>query len=156
MSEFLSEQELCEIYAKMWNCLDASILEPYLMDDIVYESQMVLEPHINRVGLMNYLYAKLKTIRSNLDNSRPYAELGFLGSQDGSNIKILSAEEMRPCVILAQGHKDDLKGLAILETRNGKIKRIDLCIVPHPSTATRTGHYPGIDDLSLEWPETIE
>jgi hypothetical protein len=45
-------------------------------------------------------------------------------------------------VILAQGRKDNLVGLAFADVTDGFIRRIDLCIVPDAHDARRSGFYP--------------
>lgn len=99
----------------------------------------------------------MNTLRDRPDSARVFAELGFLGSQDGWSVRVASAEEMRPCVVIAQGGIDKVIGLAILTTADGVIQQVDLCsVAPHPSTAIRTGHYPGLDKSRDEWSEMIE
>ena len=34
----MTQKDLAEIVAKAWNTLDATIIEPYLSDDYVYDS----------------------------------------------------------------------------------------------------------------------
>ncbi|MEN9314567.1 MAG: hypothetical protein RIS35_960, partial [Pseudomonadota bacterium] len=45
--------------------------------------------------------------------------------------------------VMAQGDKDNLTAVVLAEVEEGKIKRLDLCGVPSPHSARRTGDYPG-------------
>lgn len=139
----MNESELVELYAKSWNTLNPVIIEPYLADDVVYESQVVLTPLIGKEAVLDYLQGKMQTIKKNRYKSDVFAEIGHCGSQDGNKVQVLSAETFRPCVLMAQGNPDEVLALVLLETEAGRIKRIDICTeVPHPSTAMRTGEYP--------------
>lgn len=74
---------------------------------------------------------KLELIRNS--GKTAYAELG----------EIAVNGKRQPCVILAQPGKDDLVGVALAKAdENGKLARIDLCIVPPPEEAIRSGEYP--------------
>ena len=46
---------------------------------------------------------------------------------------------------MAQGGKDNLLAVVLAKVEDGKIKRLDLCGVPSPHSARRTGDYPGRD-----------
>ena len=139
----MNESELVELYAKTWNTLNPAIIEPYLADDVVYESQVVFSALVGKEAVFDYLQGKMQTIKQTRYKSDVFAEIGFCGSQDGNKIQVLSASDFRPCVLMAQGNPDEVIALVLLETEAGKIKRIDICTeVPHPSTATRTGEYP--------------
>lgn len=139
----MNESELVELYAKTWNTLNSAIIEPYLADDVVYESQKIFTPLVGKDAVYDYLQGKMQTIKKTRYKSDVFAEIGYCGSQDGNKIQVLSASDFRPCVLMAQGNPDEVIALVLLETEAGKIKRIDICTeVPHPSTATRTGEYP--------------
>lgn len=60
-----------------------------------------------------------------------YASMGWLDS-----------EFPGPCVVMAQSEKDNLIGVVLAKVGDGKIKRLDLCFVPGPHLARRTGEYP--------------
>jgi hypothetical protein len=46
-------------------------------------------------------------------------------------------------VVIAQSDKDDLVAVMLAKVENGKIRRLDLCCVPPPQSARRSGDYPG-------------
>ena len=139
----MNESELVELYAKTWNTLNPTMIEPYLADDVVYESQKIFTPLVGKEAVCNHLQGKMQNIKKNRHKSDVYAEIGYCGSQDGNKIQVLSAETFRPCVLMAQGNPDEVLILILLEVGDGKIKRIDLCTeIPHPSSAMRTGEYP--------------
>lgn len=139
----MNESELVELYAKTWNTLNPAIIEPYLADDVVYESQVVFSALIGKEAVFDYLQGKMQTIKKTRYKSDVFAEIGYCGSQDGNKIQVLSVSDFQSCVLMAQGNPDEVIALVLLETEAGKIKRIDICTeVPHPSSAIRTGEYP--------------
>jgi hypothetical protein len=111
------------------NTLDSSKLEPLLAVDFHYASQMVFAEIESKQEYLDYITPKLETIRAS--GSKVWAEMatlthGFPG----------------PCVVLAQGDKENLVAVVLAKVRGGFIERIDMCIVPTPQSAKRTGDYP--------------
>jgi hypothetical protein len=47
-----------------------------------------------------------------------------------------------PCVVLAQGDKENLVAVVFAEVKGDFIERIDLCVAPTPQSAKRSGEYP--------------
>ena len=125
-----TEIEALQTYAKMWNNLDAKPLEAILADDFIYESQKVLQPIESKQEFMDYIKAKLQIIAS--ANVAVYAEMGTVAAYG----------RKQPCVVLAQNSKSDLVALALAKMEEGKLKRLDLCIIPSPESAERSGNYP--------------
>ncbi len=139
----MNEPELVRLYAKSLNNLNMEIIRPYLADDVVYESQHTIGNFKGIDKVYDNLVSKVEAINEDIENWKVFAELGYCGSQVGFSLQVASANEGRPCVVLAQGHPDNVLSLALLEIESGMIKRIDICtLVPHPSTAKRTGEYP--------------
>jgi hypothetical protein len=137
------EIDLNYIYAEAWNTLDASLIIPYLADDVLYTSQNVFSSLKGREEVAHYLLGKMETILNSSDRSVK-AEMGFCGSQEGYRVMVWAAWENRPCVILYQGSAIEPIALVILETKNNLIQEIGICtVVPHPSTASKTGIFPG-------------
>ena len=125
----LTKVEALRAYARMMNRLDVGCIEPYLADDFCFASQMVLEELESKTEFLDYIRAKLETIRT---SAFPvWAELGELLTYPGG-----------PCVIVAQGSKDDLQATVLAEVEGTRIKRLDVCIIPSPWSAKRTGEYP--------------
>jgi hypothetical protein len=123
------ELTAAKAYAVMWNTMDASVIEPFLDNDVRNESQNILEPIVGKNNLMDYLHSKLSTIRNGLPATQPFVELArFQG---------------RTCLTMAQGQKEPPGAVILLTTENGKVKGIDLCtVVPTPEQVERTGIYP--------------
>jgi hypothetical protein len=44
--------------------------------------------------------------------------------------------------VLAQGEKENLVALVLAKVKGNLIERIDMCIVPAPQSAKRSGEYP--------------
>jgi len=127
----LKEERALEAYAAMMNSLDASILEPLLAENFRYASQWVLEEIDSKTEYLNYIVPKLEAIRES--GSSVWAEMGWI-----------NREFSQPCVIMAQGDRDDLVAVVFAKVEEGKIKRLDLCCVPAPTSAHRTGRYPAL------------
>ena len=117
-------------YGKMLNTLTISHIDNVLDDSFTYQSQCVLSSIDSKDEFLDYMQSKLTSMIEN--RFLPYAELG--------EITAFCLEQ--PCLIVAQGTKDNLQVLILGKMNNGKLSRIDVCIVPTPQSATRTGIYP--------------
>lgn len=126
----LTEVDALRAYAKMMNTLSVEPLESLLADDFAYESQTVFQALESKQAFLEYITPKLQTIRRS--NAAVYAEMGTVAAY-GKN---------QPCVILAQNDKANLVALVLAKTHGSKLRRLDLCIVPQPQTAQRSGEYP--------------
>ena len=125
----LSIETALRAFASMMNTLDSSKLEPLLAVDFHYASQMVFAEIESKQEYLDYITPKLETVRAS--GSKVWAEMatlthGFPG----------------PCVVLAQGDKENLVAVVLAKVRGDFIERIDMCIVPTPQSAKRTGDYP--------------
>jgi hypothetical protein len=116
-------------YASMMNALDSSKLEPLLSDDFHYASQMVLVEIESKQEYLDYINPKLEVVRAS--GTKVWAELAMLTHSFPG-----------PCVVLAQGDKENLVSLVLAKVKGDQIERIDMCIVPTPQSAKRSGEYP--------------
>ena len=121
-------REACRAYARTINTLDVTHVEPWLHKDVMYASQQVFSEIRGKRRYVAYLRGKLQTIRKK--GSLIRAEIAY--SPLGAN----------PCVILAQWAEENWDHSVLFEMEDGKIKRIDMCIVPDPSECRRTGERP--------------
>jgi hypothetical protein len=126
-----TEKDAAIAYAKAWNRLDYTYLENYLAVDVVNESQYVLEPVKGKTNYIKFIKSKMANLKTRSSDYRVFVQLANV--RDSLGIK-------RDCVVLAQG---DEQYLVLFETQNGKIKRIDLCLVPNHDSALKTEYYPG-------------
>jgi len=126
----LTESEALRAYARMMNTLDVQCLEGLLAEDFVYESQYVLEPLASKQAFLAYIEPKLQTIAR--AKATVYAEMGTVDA----------CAENQPCVILAQNDKSNLVAVVLAKVEGGRLKRLDLCAVPPPEEAERSGEYP--------------
>ena len=126
----LTSEQALRAYAMTMNTLDASHLEPLLADDFHYASQWVFDEMESKAEFLDYIVAKLETIRE--CGELPWAEMGWLDHTWPG-----------PCVVMAQGKRDDLVALVVAEVADGKIRRLDMCCIPPPQSARRSGEYPG-------------
>lgn len=130
----LSTEGALRAYATMMNTLDASCLEPLLADDFHYASQWVFAEIESKSAYLEYIVPKLNAIRES--GAAAWAEMGWL-----------DREFPGPCVVMAQGDKDNLLAVVLAKVEDSKIKRLDLCGAPSPHSACRTGEYPGNNDI---------
>jgi hypothetical protein len=134
----LTEKNALLAYARMLNTLWVGQLEPILAEDFHYTSQAVFQELTSKAEFLDYMTRKLETIR--LARIPLFAELG----------EVDVSGSMRPCVIVAQGDKESLEALVLAEVDDGRLKRLDMCVVaPHPSTAQRSGRYPDLRPMRL-------
>jgi hypothetical protein len=125
----LTKWDALRAYARMMNHLSADHLEPFLADDFHYASQWVFEEITSKQAYLNYIRPKLEAIRTS--GAGVWAEIGELMEYPSG-----------PCLIMSQGSKDKLQATVLVEVEAGKIKRLDMCAVPPPQSARRTGEYP--------------
>lgn len=135
-------------YAKAWNQLNFDLFAPFLASEVTYTSQHVFDELHRREEVENHLRQKMEAIRSST-GSEVRAEIGLCGDQSGWTVQIAEATENRPCVLMQQGPSPEPIVLVLLdleerEADEHKVVSIGICTVaPHPSTAHRTGIYPG-------------
>jgi hypothetical protein len=129
-SNDLSTEDALRAYAVMMNTGEVSALEPLLADDFHYASQWVFAEIESKAEYIEYVKPKLDAVKAS--GQRAWAELGYL-----------DRELPGPCVVLAQGERDNLVALVLAKVEAGRIKRLDLCGAPSPHSARRTGEYPG-------------
>tara|TARA_B100000886_G_scaffold226660_1_gene157974 strand:+ start:306 stop:710 length:405 start_codon:yes stop_codon:yes gene_type:complete len=127
----LTEKEALSIYAKMMHTFDSSEFESFLSEDFSYSSQKVLTDMNSKDEFVEYIRPKLEIIKKT--KSYVYAELG-----------VCPAYGHADCLIIAQGDKSNLLGVAYASVDEGKICCLALCIVPTPDSAERSGIYPGL------------
>lgn len=137
----LTTKQALTAYAEMMNSCDSTNFEKLLADDLVSTSQAVLTDITSKTEFISYIRGKLQTIKQS--NATVYAELGELNAYGHSE-----------CVVIAQGNKDNLVATAFITVKDNKVKQIDLCSVPPPSQAKRSGIYPKIKDLNSQ-PKTF-
>ena len=130
----LTEKEALTIYARMMHSLDSSEFESFLAEDFSYSSQKVLTDMNSKDEFIEYIRPKLEVIKKT--NSPVYAELG-----------VCPAYGHNDCLIMAQGDKSNLLGVAYASVDEGKITGLSLCIVPTADSAIRSGIYPGLNEV---------
>jgi hypothetical protein len=126
----LTKEDALRAYAKMLNSLRPDAVEHLLAEEFVYESQYVIQPLTSREQFLDYIRPKLETIAR--AKATVYAEMGTVDT----------GGKREPCVVLAQDSKSNLIGLAFATVSGDKLTRLDLCIIPRPQSAQRTGDYP--------------
>ena len=127
----ITEKDALSIYARMLHTLDSSEFKSFLSEDFLYSSQKVLTDMNSRDEFIKYIRPKLETIKKS--KSLVYAELG-----------ICPAYGHNDCLIMAQGDKSNLLGVAYASVDEGKISGLSLSIIPTPDSVERSGIYPGL------------
>jgi len=113
----------------MMHHLSVDYLAPMLADDFHYASQWVIEEITSKQQYLDYMRPKLEAIKES--GNRVWAELGELQTYPGG-----------PCLVVAQGERNNISATVLVEVMGSKIKRLDMCFVPSPQSACRTGEYP--------------
>jgi len=132
----MNEAQLLMEYAKCWNNLDVSYIEPYLDENLEYTSQWVFETMQGKNTYLNYLKGKFAAIRRNIANNQINADIGFFrgGAFSFSD---------RPCLVIKQFLNGNVNKVCILiKADNGKIVEIAMCGIPHPDGAELFEIYP--------------
>lgn len=125
----LSKTDALRAYARMMHHLSAEYLAPLLADDFHYASQWVFEEITNKQQYLDYIRPKLEAIKAS--GNRVWAEVAELQAYPGG-----------PCLVMAQGDKNNISATLLVEVSGSKIKRLNMCFVPSPHSARRTGEYP--------------
>ena len=128
------ERQAADFFAMSWNRSDSSILSTMLADEVEYISRKSGKTIKGKSQLIEYLQRNMSRIKKAGDAYRVFAEIGI-------------TEDQHPCVLLAQKYKENIHTLVLFTIEWSKITKIYLCKDdPHPTTATRTGEYPGFED----------
>ena len=131
----LTQHEALKAYAKMLNTLDTKHIEHLLADDFRFTSQQVLTDIVGKEEYLDYMKGKLLTLASRSENT-VFAEMA----------KIRSFTEDKACIVAAQGSKDNLVATILCKVHGDKLVQVDMCIVPTPQSAIRSGFYPASSD----------
>lgn len=133
---FLTVSDALIAYAEMINVGNSEQFESLLSDDFHYASQMVFTEIESKREFVEYIRKKLAQVQSS--GLQVFAEIGEMAAYGKGK-----------CVVIAQGTKENLVATVFAETDGKKIKRIDMCVVPPPSAAKRSGNYPGLKSESM-------
>lgn len=137
----MTKADALHAYASMMNTLELKHLEPLLADDFHYSSQWVSAEITSKPEFVDYARQKLAAIAES--GSKAYAEMA----------EIKDTHPVGPCVVVAQNRKDNLVGTVFAEVKDGFITRLDMCCVPPPTAAIRSGIYPGLREKEPSTPE---
>ncbi|MBK6836110.1 MAG: hypothetical protein IPG89_18290 [Bacteroidetes bacterium] len=122
----MTNLEIVKEIAKGYNNLDSSIIESFSSDDIIYESQWVINSINGSKEVFSYLAHKFEIIKNSA--TEMHAELAYFGEE--------------PCIVLAQGSKENPVATIRVKIEDNKIARIDICQIPHWNDTVRTNEYP--------------
>ncbi|MBS0468320.1 MAG: nuclear transport factor 2 family protein [Proteobacteria bacterium] len=127
----LTEKEAAITFARAWNRLDATEFLALLAPDAKYASQWVFEELQSKEAIVDYLRAKMKTVKvhaANNPQSKVRVEIGITQAGDAD----------RPCAYMKQGANE---AVIVFTVNDGMISRYDLCI-PQLYRPDRSGVYP--------------
>uniref|UniRef100_UPI004048E35C hypothetical protein n=1 Tax=Polynucleobacter sp. TaxID=2029855 RepID=UPI004048E35C len=125
----LSIKDALIAYAKMMNNLNSIEFESLLDGNFSYESQAVLTPITSKQEFIDYIRQKLSSLKT--AKGKIFAELAQLNAYGQTD-----------CVVVAQGEKDNLVATVFITIADNKITKVDMCLVPEPRFAARSGIYP--------------
>ena len=121
-------------FARCWNNLDVTFISNILDENCIYESQWVLLPLYGRDNIIKYLTAKFLNIKATWG-----AETIIISAEIATHPKFDNA----PMIVLTQVTNELTRKVSILiQTKNKKITRIDICFLPDPLMANLTGNIP--------------
>jgi hypothetical protein len=133
----VTEEEALRAYARMMNTGEVGALAPLLPPDFRYASQMVLAEIESAAEFLDYITGKLEAIAQG--GADVFAEMGVIAHGPQG----VPGMEGRPCVLMAQGGRDEVKAVVMASVEDGVLRRLDMCmIVPRPENAIRSGEYP--------------
>jgi hypothetical protein len=129
----MDKTKALEAFAKMMNTFNTDEFLNLIDDNFIYSSQSVLEDITSKAEFSSYIKDKLKSVSD--PSNKVYAELAEMQPYAMSTL-------FGPCVVLAQGSKENLVSTVLVKVKDNKISRISLCIIPPPETTLRSGIYP--------------
>ena len=129
----MDKTKALEAFARMMNTSNADEFLNLIDDHFVYSSQSVLNDITSKAEFSSYIKDKLKSVSA--VSNKVYAELAEMQAYPMSSL-------FGPCVVLAQGNKENLVSTVLVNVKDNKITRISLCIIPPPETTIRSGIYP--------------
>jgi hypothetical protein len=113
----------CKLVAEAYSNLDSELLIDALAEDCVYESQKVLARLEGKNAIADHIRGKFKTI----ETGKAFVTASVRRVCRGPVSNTLG----KPCVVLNQG---EVGAVVLLEiSGEGKISRIDICVVPSPA-----------------------
>ncbi len=116
MEKNLTEYDVAKLYADAWNNLHPDDFIEILSDDVVYNSQFVLEEMKGKDSFQDYLRHKMKAVMKS--GAKVKAEIGMT-TRPFPN---------RDCVLLFQSNPTSPDAVIICEISCGKVTKIDLCM----------------------------
>jgi hypothetical protein len=122
----MNKLEIVNEIAKGYNNLDSSLIEAVASDNIIYESQWVMNSINTKVETFKYLKHKFEIIKNS--ETKLFAEIAYNGED--------------PCIILAQDTTENKVATLLIEVTNEQVSRMDICEVPNWKDARRTNEYP--------------
>lgn len=113
----------------MLNTNDIEHVVGLLADDFRYCSQAVLTDLVGKEEFLTYKRRKLAATAGRAD--RPVAEMAYL-----------PAMRNRACLVLFDNNTGQSLCTVLAMVKDARLSQIDLCLVPPPTTAVRTGEVP--------------
>ncbi len=121
--------EACRAYARMMNNRDHTHIVDWLHDDLQYSSSWVMETMHGKEVCLTYLKGKMETLKRN--NSTVWAEIAYTDAFGAG-----------PCVVVAQGTRENLVATMLVTMDGDKISRMCMSVLPEPQECRRTGELP--------------
>ena len=150
----LCETAALRAYAVMVNTQSVKDLQPLLADDFAHESQRNFDAYKSKKAFLVFANGLHDALRKS--GGKAYAEMGrvvcsqsIMTSSTAEGAESVASMEdgtetgyIRPCVLLTHGDRDAPEVVVLAEIAGNKLKRIELCVIPGPELAQRSGEYP--------------
>lgn len=112
--KWVTSVDAAYLIALAWNRRVADILEPFLVEDVVYQTQYLMEWVRGKSTVLDYFRKKMSLLPDGSDREKSFAEMCI--SEEG------------PCVFISNGLGEELVSKVDVETKDGLITRLDVCL----------------------------
>ncbi len=120
---WVSSVDAAYVIALAWNRRDADILEPFVTDDVVYQTEHLFEWVRGKSAVLEYLLNKMNLLLEKDRAEESFAEL--------------CVNDELPCIFISRGLKDELASTIVAESNEGRITRLDVSHHPQDQFAGR-------------------
>lgn len=116
MEQEMTLYDVAMKYAKAWNTLDPYEFIEVLADDVVYDSQYVLESLHGKETFRQYIQSKMSAVANS--NAIVKCDVG----------ETTQSVDKTPCALLFQSNTTTPDAIILFKITEEKVSKIDLCI----------------------------
>lgn len=134
--EKFDQKQLVYLLAEAWNTLSIDRIEPYLSEDIEYDSHWVFETLTGKSAFLAYLNGKFNTLKIHQRDSVMHIVAEIAHNRSLPNLS--------PVIVLTQYSAGELNEAGLFVTcKEGLISRISLSLMPDAELVMLTDVRPG-------------